>query len=207
MNSGRQRSSIQVLVKSIRFDYRFAVGDEVLESCMSEPQLSSVETPSLASRLIFGKNPKVTLVRALLLILVCYLVFNHVLIPIRVTGVSMEPTYRNGRINFVNRFAFRSEPPKRGDVVGIMPEEFKVMYMKRVIALPTERVRISEGIVYINGDPIQEPYTRPNVTWNRRETQLGPDEYFVIGDNRTMSIVDHAHGKVWLTNIVGKVLF
>lgn len=148
-----------------------------------------------------------TLVRTLALIVLCYLVFAYVLIPIRVTGISMEPTYKNGRINFVNRLAFRSAEPRRGDVVGIMPEEFRVMYLKRIIALPGERIRIREGVVYVNGAPIKEPYTNVNKGWNRREITLKEGEYFVIGDNRTMALEDHAHGKVARSSIVGRVLF
>ena len=173
---------------------------------MSETQTPS-ESPGLLSRIVFGKNPKVTLVRTLMLILGCYVVFAHVLIPIRVTGISMEPAYMDGRVNFVNRFAFHSHPPERGDVVGIMPDELRVMYMKRIIGLPRERIRIREGIVYVNDTPIEESYTKPNKEWNRRELRVGEGEYFVIGDNRTMPIELHAHGRVWATNIVGKVIF
>lgn len=136
-----------------------------------------------------------------------YAIFGHVLIPIRVTGISMEPTYRNGRVNFINKWAYRSSPPRRGDVVGIQTQDAKVIYMKRVIGLPGEWVSMQAGITHIDGKPLDEPYTKPNPSWNGRDLELKENEYFVVGDNRSMRMMDHDFGTTDVSKIVGRVLF
>lgn len=162
---------------------------------------------SWISRFIVGRKPKWTLVRVLFVIVVSFVLFTRVLIPIRVTGISMEPAYRDGRINMVNKLAYRSSTPQRGDVIGIRTEAFKAIYMKRVIGLPNETISMRGGVTYVNGQPIEEPYTKANPDWNRKPIHLEENQYFVVGDNRSMALRDHAHGAVHFTNIVGRVLF
>jgi signal peptidase I len=70
-------------------------------------------------RLVAGRNPKSTLVRAAILAVVLVVVFKFILIPVYVKGISMEPTYHDGGVNFVNRLAYRWTKPRRGDVVAV----------------------------------------------------------------------------------------
>ncbi len=158
-------------------------------------------------RLIFGENPRRTTVRILALTAVSVVVFGWVLIPVRAEGVSMMPTYRSGSLNLVNRLAFLMHPPQRGDVVAIGLAGPHVVYIKRVIGLPGERIAIAEGTVRINGKPLDEPYVRNKSAWTMREVQLGADEYFLIGDNRGMSADDHDFGRAPRSRILGKVVF
>lgn len=159
-------------------------------------------------RLLVGRRPAWTLARAFLWVVVAVIIFKFMLVPVKVQGISMAPTYQDGRVNFINRLSYRFHPPQRGDVVGIRFVGMHAMLLKRVIALPGERISIRDGVVYINGDPLDEPYVkRFNNEWERDEEVLPPNEYLVIGDNRSMRQSEHTHGRVSGDRIVGKVLF
>ena len=133
--------------------------------------------------------------------------FRWILIPIRAEGISMLPTYESGTLHLVNRLSFASRPPARGDVVAIMLAGPHVLYVKRVVGLPGERIAIVHGQVHVNGHLLVEPYVRNRRPWDVDEVTLSPHEYFVIGDNRGMSAADHDFGRVELSKIAGKVVF
>src|SRR5262249_7346901 len=97
-------------------------------------------------------------------------------------------------------------PPRRGDVVAIRLAGPHIMLMKRIIALPGETVAFHWGKTYINGRPLEEPYLRFPCDWEREPVTLGPDEYFVVGDNRSMPQVDHTFGRAGRERIVGRVM-
>jgi signal peptidase I len=160
-----------------------------------------------AREILFGRNPRRTTVRVLLLIFASIGIFRWVLIPVRTDGISMEPTYDSGRINLVNRLAYLSSSPARGDVVAIRLAGLHVLYIKRIIALPGERVSFNSGEVRIDGVPLTEPYVHYRRPWELPEVQLGPAEYFVVGDNRGMNAADHTFGRVDAVRIVGRVVF
>lgn len=157
---------------------------------------------------LLGRNPRWTLLRALVLVVAVAVVFKFLLLPIRVSGHSMEPNFRDGRINVVNRRAYDDgHTPRRGDVVAIRTSGTHVMFLKRVIALPGEQAAILQGQVLINGQPLEEPYlNRPVYPWNWRPRVLGADEYLVIGDNRAMKQELHEFGVVRRERIVGRAL-
>lgn len=158
-------------------------------------------------RLLIGRRPVFTLIRVAIWIAAAFFVFRVVLLPVRVEGVSMTPTYKNGGVNFINRWAYARQLPQRGDVVGIRFAGPHVMLLKRIIALPGERIAIRQGIVYIDDQALGEPYVKLfNPTWQESEVTLKPDEYFIIGDNRGMRSDEHVHGRVEAYRIVGKVL-
>lgn len=160
------------------------------------------EVTSWWGRLLVGRSPRRTLVRIAVLVVAAYVVFGYVLIPIRVSGPSMTPTYVTGRPNLVNRLAFAFREPRRGDIVGIRLAGLRVMYMKRIIGLPGEHVEIRRGVVYINDKQLEEPYVVHPAPSERRSMVLEADEYFVAGDNRANS----ENGRVRRERIVGKVL-
>jgi len=116
------------------------------------------------------------------------------------------PTYQDGRVNFVNRLAYLFHEPRRGDVVSIRLAGLHVMYMKRIVGLPGETVAFDDGHVLIDGRILDEPYVRRPCHWERKAVTLGPDQYFVVGDNRSMPIEDHTMGETRRERIVGKVL-
>jgi signal peptidase I len=162
--------------------------------------------------LAIGRNPKRTLLRAALLGVLCVVVFKWVLLPVRVEGISMEPTYADHSFNFVNRVSYLAHEPRRGDVVGIRLTPAggwsapHVMYLKRIIGLPGEAVSFVDGRVLLNGQPFNEPYEKGPCDWNAEAVTLGPGEYFVVGDNRSMPKEQHTFGKAERSRIVGKAL-
>jgi signal peptidase I len=162
---------------------------------------------SLARRLIFGRDPRRTAVRIVVLAALSFVTFRWLLIPIRTDGISMLPTYRSGTLNLVDRVRYQFTSPHRGDVVAIRLAGVRVVYVKRIIGLPGERVAFVAGEVEINGVPLPEPYVQNRRPWDIEEVTLGPDEYFVVGDNRGMNADDHTFGRVDADRIVGRVVF
>jgi signal peptidase I len=146
-------------------------------------------------------------VRVLVLAAVSFITFKWFFIPIRTQGSSMLPTYGPDRLNLVNRLTYTMGPPTRGDVVAIEMAGPNVLYVKRIIGLPGERIAISEGHVLVNGVALSEPYVKLRRAWNVDEVTLGPSEYFVMGDNRGMSAGEHDFGRVNASRILGKVMF
>ena len=118
-------------------------------------------------RVIFGRNLKVTLLRAAVWVVVCVVVFKLLLVHIRVDGISMLPTCPDQSVYWVNRLAYVRHPPQRGDVVAIRfiqtdkaishLEPPHIMLLKRIIGLPGETVAFVNGRVLINGEILDEP--------------------------------------------------
>lgn len=154
-----------------------------------------------------GRNPRITLVRIGVLIVLIFILRSFVVLPVRVHGPSMLPTYKDGSVNFVNRLAYVWHEPRRGDVVSVRAYAGPhVMLMKRIIGLPGETVTFNNGRVFINGKLLDEPYEKWSCDWTLPPEELGPSQYFIVGDNRTMRWQDHKFGKVSRNKIVGKVL-
>lgn len=128
-----------------------------------------------------------------------------------VSGSSMEDTLSDGDNLIVDKISYRFHDPERFDVVVFPPKnEVDTFYIKRVIGLPGEVVRIdSAGTIYINGEAITENYgteTILNAGLAGSEILLGPDEYFVLGDNRNNSTDSRfdAVGNIKGDEIVGR---
>lgn len=143
-------------------------------------------------RFVVGKNPVWTLLRVIILILVTVVLFKFVLIPIRVTGDSMSPTFNNGQIKFVNKLAYLHKAPQHGDIVAAEFEGRQILLLKRVIAIPGDKFQVRKGDVYLNDHKIEEPYANGKISTITGRgygnmnvpAVLGADEYLIIGDNR-----------------------
>ena len=162
---------------------------------------------SFARRAIFGRHPRRTVVRIAVLAAISVVTFGWLLTPVRVRGISMQPTYQDGAINLVNRAVYTLRAPARGDVVAIRLAGPHVLYVKRIVALPGERIAIAGGVVMLNGVPLDEPYVQQRQAWDVGEVLVGPREYFVVGDNRSMRAADHDFGRVDARRILGKLVF
>jgi signal peptidase I len=162
---------------------------------------------SRLTALLVGAHPKRTLLRIALLIASAILIFGWVLVPTRTQGISMQPTYESGTLHFVNRFSYVGAGPRRGDIVAISLGGERVYYVKRIVGLPGERVRIVKGVVHIDDAPLVEPYVVKRRAWDVEEVELRSHEYFVIGDNRGMNARDHDFGRVLRSRIAGRIVF
>jgi len=163
--------------------------------------------PQWLRTMVVGRRPKWTLVRIATLVLTTVLLYEFVIIPIRVAGISMAPTYRDGTINFINRLAYLRSKPQRGDVVGVrLGAGEHLMYMKRIVGLPGESISFHNGVLYIDNQPVDEPYLKYDCHWEMAPIHLGSNWYYVVGDNRSMRREDHYQGKADFSQIVGKVM-
>jgi signal peptidase I len=142
----------------------------------------------------------------LVLSIVLFVGVNIISARIRVDGASMEPTLDTGEYVIVNRLSYRLGTPQRGDIIvfhpPLAPQE---EYIKRVIGLPWDEVEVRDGMVYVNGQALNETYlsTKTNYpgTWRVPAGQL-----FVLGDNRNNSSDSHEWGTLALASVVGKAV-
>ncbi len=173
-----------------------------------QTETSQARQTSWLRTILIGRHPRRTLIRIVVIVVSCFLLRAFVVLPIRVSGPSMLPTYSAGRVNFINRLAYLGHEPRRGDVVAIRLAGESVMFMKRVIGLPGETVTFANGRLLINGRFLEEPYLKFSSNWDfvPEHSQLSDDEYYVVGDNRTMPHADHTQGAAKRERIVGKVL-
>ncbi len=122
---------------------------------------------------------------------------------------SMEPDLGIGERVLVNKLAYRLGEPGRGDIVVFRPEENPdgIPFIKRVIGLPGEAVEVRAGTVFINGEPLEEPYIMDRPGYSMPTKTIGAGEYFVLGDNRNNSNDSHVWGTVARWQLIGKASF
>lgn len=194
------------------------------------PPAQSARLPDWLRIVLIGRRPRYTAWRIVVLVVVAFGVFGFILLPVRIGGPSMAPTYRSGGVNLINRLAYVRHPPKRGDVVAIrisgreysraelwadlgrFQVNFRrlfrpsVMYLKRVVGLPGETIEFVGGQLFVDGRPLPEPYRKFSCDWELPPKILGPNQYFVVGDNRAMRMEDHTFGPADRARIVGRVM-
>ncbi len=130
--------------------------------------------------------------------------------PVKVEGTSMAPLLSDQERIFINKFVYRFEPIERDDVVVFWyPLDRSKSFIKRVIGLPGETVEIRQGLVYVNGRTLAEPYVPPQY---EDMSDFGPirvpmDSYFVMGDHRISSNDSRVFGPVASRYIYGRAVF
>ncbi len=141
----------------------------------------------------------------LALSLILFIAINAVSARIRVESISMQPTLYAGDFIIVNKLAYKLGEPGRGDVIifHYPPDPNREPYIKRVIGLPGETVRIEGGKVYVNNVLLNEPYISAAPTYEGSWV-VPEDSLFVLGDNRNSSSDSHSWGMVPLKNVIGK---
>ncbi|MBE5875032.1 MAG: signal peptidase I [Lachnospiraceae bacterium] len=129
-----------------------------------------------------------------------------------VVGISMEPTLENGQKILVNRFIYTLSSPKRGDVVVFLPNgnENAHYYVKRVVAVPGDKIKIENYTLFVNGEEstlVTEKILDGGIAENEFTLKMG--EYFCIGDNPNNSEDSRSAniGPVKLDDIIGEAWF
>ena len=148
----------------------------------------------------------------LLVILSTFLILHFVGQRTQVLGQSMESTLSNQDNLIVDKLSYHFIKPHRFDIVVFPEDDTKnVFYIKRIIGLPGETVRISDGKIYINNKLLDEHYGKEEISLDRegiaeRPIVLGDNEYFVLGDNRnhSMDSRDPSVGNISKSSIIGK---
>lgn len=142
-------------------------------------------------------------------------IFLFLAFPTQVKGASMEPTIHAGDRIILNKVSVRLGEVKRGDIIAFRsPYNPDVEFIKRVIALPYDKISVKNGVVQLNGHPLYESYIRESTNlWEdgylrEGETISVPDRsYFVMGDNRLHSLDSRQFGFVSFDSVVGKAVY
>lgn len=147
----------------------------------------------------------------LCVLIATYLIIHYVGQRTEVQGSSMEPTLQDADNLIVDKITYRFREPQRFDII-VFPFQYEedTYYIKRIIGMPGERVRIDwDGTIYIDGEVLEENYGLEVIQdpgWAADEIFLGEDEYFVLGDNRNNSTDSRAElvGNIHKDDIIGR---
>ncbi|MDD5040609.1 MAG: signal peptidase I [Patescibacteria group bacterium] len=164
----------------------------------------------------FAQSPRAFIIELVKIVLIAL----AVIIPIRyflfqpfyVRGASMEPSFHDSEYLIIDEITYRFTEPKRGEVVVVKnPDRHSEFFIKRIIGLPGETIELREGNVYIynnqniDGFMIRESYLAEGTKTSGEITiQLGEEEYYVLGDNRTVSLDSRIFGPLNREYIVGR---
>lgn len=201
-----------------------------------DPQRDTAELPSVESERVEPRHRGAMweIVETLLLAVFIFIAVRSVILNFRVDGLSMEPSLDSGEMLLVNRqiyfhfdthslvnwmpfieldgenFVYPFHPPQRGDIVVFHPPvDNGKPYIKRVIALPGERLSIEDGSVFIDGERLDEEYLNGVATaWSgsigQEEITIPEGQVFVMGDNRNNSTDSRIFGPIEIDDIIGK---
>jgi signal peptidase I len=168
-----------------------------------EPAPIEPATPSLPVVAIWVRDLLVSLAISAFIIIFLYQ-------PVKVEGTSMMPGLEDQERIFVNKFVYRWEPIQRCDIVVFRyPRDTSKSYIKRVIGIAGDRIRIDGGQVYVNGEALDEDYVPSDYVDSRSygEIVVPANSFFVLGDHRSMSNDSRDFGTVNERYIYGKAVF
>lgn len=144
--------------------------------------------------------------QTVVLALILYFLIDAVVGRVRIDNISMEPTLVAGEFLLVDRVVYKFTGLETGDVVVFhFPQNPKEDYIKRVIGLEGDTVRIEDGEVYVNDIRLIEPYLASTITYEG-EWVVPDDSLFVLGDNRNPSYDSHDWGFVPMENMIGRAI-
>ena len=149
-------------------------------------------------------------VETITLTLLIVLIIRFAVENFRVDGQSMEPTLHNGEYILVDKVVYLFHPPERGDVIVFKyPQNPQVDFVKRIIAIPGDTISVVGQTVTVDGVVLNEFYVNkddPNNPFSSfKNHPVGPNEYFVMGDNRSSSCDSRVWGTVSKDRIIGRI--
>ena len=208
------------------------MGPTTRDEAAADPWVAAAEAPPQGQAWRRVRHLGWELVQTLVLAALIFLAVRAMAQNFRVEGSSMEPGLHDGQYLLVNkaiyfkinlnklskylpfvdggdnpeRFLFRA--PKRGDVVVFQfPGDPSRDFIKRVIGVPGDSVEIKDGVVFVNGVRLVEPYVMNSAYYDNNLTVVPAGYYYVLGDNRSNSFDSHAWGPVPERNIIGQAMF
>jgi signal peptidase I len=146
----------------------------------------------------------VEVIQTVILALLLYFLIDSVVARVRVENISMKPTLQPGEFLLVNKLAYRFGPIGRGDIVVFHHSE-QEDYIKRIIGIPGDVVKVAGGRVSVNGQPLRELYISGPPSYEG-EWVVPEDSFYVLGDNRNQSSDSHQWGFVPGKSVVGKAI-
>ncbi len=132
-------------------------------------------------------------------VLVCLFVLR----PMVISGESMMPTYSSRGFTFAFLPYFKLYSPQRQQIVILKHAGFNTFLLKRVLAFPGETVEIRDGVLYVNGKELDEPYVKYPCNWDFSGHEVSPGKIFVLGDNRSMPMKEHMGGMIDHSRLAG----
>lgn len=154
----------------------------------------------------FWEMVRVAIISLLIILPVRYFLIQ----PFYVKGASMEPNFFDHEYLVIDEISYRFNEPQRGDIVVFKyPKDPKQFFIKRVIGLPGEKVKVADNGIYINGVKLDEQYLSPETETvlplrGYGDITLASDEFFLLGDNRTQSLDSRIFGPVKRDFIIGR---
>ncbi len=171
---------------------------------LPEPASPTPSRPGVGGRLVrLLRDLLETVLPALLIALLINVFVGQAT---RVEGQSMEPSLHTNQRLVVEKLSYRFHGPQRFDVVVLrLPSQGEELLIKRVVGLPGEAVEIRDGHVYVNGEPLDEPFITSDTRPGRQgSVTVPPLHVYVLGDNRNHSNDSRSFGPVPIENIVGR---
>jgi signal peptidase I len=162
---------------------------------------------SKLQKFLFPDLNRKFLLRILVIGVTAVILFKYILIPFRISGFSMVPTYHDGGVNFSFTLKYLLTPPKRFDVVTVRFAGNHVMLLKRIVALEGETVEFKKGFLFVNGQKIDEPYVMGRQPWDLAPRIVKKDQVYVVGDNRNVPMERHHFGQTPINRITGVPLW
>lgn len=176
-----------------------------METSQLEPQVQPEAQPEIQpAQQEDWRRFALDILETIVLAVVLYFGINAISARVRVDGFSMNPTLQNGEYILVNRLAYVTGHPERGDIIVFrLPGDEGQDLIKRVIGLPGETVKVQDNILTINGRVLNEPYIAQAPLY-AGEWPVPAGSLFVLGDNRNDSRDSHQWGLLPLENVIGK---
>ena len=176
-----------------------------MESTQLEPQLEpQIQPEAQLEQTQDWKRFGMDILETIVLAIVLYFGINALSARVRVDGFSMIPTLQNGEYILVNKLAYKTGQPNRGDIIVFrLPGDESQDLIKRVIGLPGDTIHVGDGILTINGEKLNEPYIAQAPLYSG-DWVVPSDNLFVLGDNRNDSRDSHQWGLLPYENIIGK---
>jgi len=189
---------------------RLTIQESKAEKKKSEKEEKDEDIPSFARspKSFFIELIKIVLIALVVIVPIRYFLFQ----PFYVRGASMEPNFYDNEYLIIDEITYRFTEPQRGDVVVVKATTNESDYLiKRIIGLPGETVKIKDGevLIYYPGDKagnlLNESYLAEDIqTFGAKDITLGENEYYVMGDNRPVSLDSRSFGPLPKDNIIGR---
>ena len=169
------------------------------------PQQSAVIANARGS--VLWKGMREIVATVLPAILIALLIQLFLAQTTRIESFSMEPTLFEEQRLVIEKVSYRLRLPERGEIIVIRPQDDgKIPLIKRVVGLPGETIAVHDDQVFIDGDPLEEPYLRVVTHGFYPITTIPDDAVFVMGDNRDRSRDSRMFGSVPVEDVIGRAL-
>lgn len=157
---------------------------------------------------LLGPRNRKHWLRLLLVVGCAYLLFSYLVLPIRVSGKSMEPTIIDGSFAWGVRLPFvLGRSLDYGDVVLAEFQGREVVLLKRVVGLPGDTIAFENGQLFRNNEPVTETYISENCDWQLPPRTVKPGYVYIIGDNRSVPMQGHTFGQLPANKAKGVILW